>query len=226
MSLSGLFRCALVPAAIFSLGAPQVLAQGETATIQGRVFLEGTRDPLVGALVRAVPPLFRPDGDRENMAVPIEGVTDKNGRFALNWMTSGIWDTTVSAEGFTDSTLRIEVSQSTANVCTATGMLHCNMPIEFYVARLKSGAELKIDQALGAVELPDDELEQAKADLIAADAAYNSKDYRTAIAGYHKVMAAYPQITTLHCTSSNQSRPMSSFRKRDFLPVTRLRRCV
>ena len=28
------------------------------------------------------------------------------------------------------------------------------------------------------------------------------------------------------CTSSNQSRPMSLFRKRDFLPVSRLRRCV
>ena len=28
------------------------------------------------------------------------------------------------------------------------------------------------------------------------------------------------------CTSSNQSGPMSSLRKRDFLPVTRLRRCV
>ncbi len=132
MSLSRLFRCALVPAAIFSLGAAQVLAQGETGTIQGRVFLEGTRDPVVGALVRAMPPLFRPDGDRENRAVPVEGVTDKNGRFALNWMTSGIWETTASAEGFTDSMLRIEVSQSASNVCTATGMLHCNMPIEFY----------------------------------------------------------------------------------------------
>ena len=30
----------------------------------------------------------------------------------------------------------------------------------------------------------------------------------------------------LACTSSNQSRPMSLFRKRDFLPVSRLRRCV
>ena len=31
---------------------------------------------------------------------------------------------------------------------------------------------------------------------------------------------------TVGCTSSNQSRPMSLFRKRDFLPVSRLRRCV
>ena len=29
-----------------------------------------------------------------------------------------------------------------------------------------------------------------------------------------------------HCTSSNQSGPMSSFRKSDFLPVIRPRRCV
>ena len=28
------------------------------------------------------------------------------------------------------------------------------------------------------------------------------------------------------CTSSNQSGPMSLFRKRDFIPVNRLRRCV
>ena len=57
-------------AAILLLGPPEGLAQQEEGRIQGRVFIEGTRDPVVGAFVRADPPLFSPNGDRLQMAAP------------------------------------------------------------------------------------------------------------------------------------------------------------
>ncbi len=79
------------------------------------------------------------------------------------------------------------------------------------MAPLKSGAELKVEQALATVEIPDDVLEQAKVDLLAADAAYNSKDYRTAIGGYNKVMATYPQITSLHQDIGDAHRALAEF---------------
>ncbi len=107
MSWSRLFRWLLVPTAFFSLGAPQVLAQ-DKGTIQGRVFLEGTREPIAGATLRAEPPLFQPDGSVESLAEPVETVTDDSGRFNLLWIRSGIWRATVSAEGYQDSTLRLQ----------------------------------------------------------------------------------------------------------------------
>ena len=56
MSIFRLLHCALPVAAVVSLGAPETFAQGDTGSIQGRVFLEGTREPVAGVVVRAVPP--------------------------------------------------------------------------------------------------------------------------------------------------------------------------
>ena len=109
-------------AAILLLGSPEGLAQNEEGRIQGRVFIEGTRDPVVGAFVRADPPLFSPNGDRLQVTAPMETVTDDDGRFALTWMRSGMWNTMIMAEGYEDAMLRIEVTQRRSNACTPTEM--------------------------------------------------------------------------------------------------------
>ena len=210
MTVSRLFRCVLAAAAVFSFGAPQGFAQ-DTGSIQGRVFIEGTRNPVEGALVRADPPRFGPDGTEESLAVPMESVTDGGGRFALTWMRSGIWITLVSAEGFEDAQLRIEVTQRGSNACTPTKMQRCIQPIEFHMARLKVDAVEEVEAALAAVDVVDLEREQAKTDLIAADAAYNSRDYRTAIAGYTKLLERWSMMTALHQDIGDAHRGLGEF---------------
>lgn len=211
MSVSRGCRCLLAAAVAFLLVPPPGFAQ-EEGRIQGRVYIEGTRDPVVGALVRADPPLFGPDGSPLTTAEPLETVTDDNGRFALTWMQSGIWNAMVMAEGYEDSLMRIEVTQRGSAACTATKMQNCLQPIEFYMAPMKADAEVEVEAALGEVEdAANPEIEQAKADLIAADAAYNNEDYRTAIDGYTKLLERWPQITTLHQDIGDAHRAMAEF---------------
>jgi len=210
MTASRLFGCVLVPAAVFSIGVPEGFAQ-DRGVIQGRVFLEGTRDPVEGAVVKAVPPRFQPDGTLESLAEPVETVSDDDGRFTITWIRSGIWNVTTSAEGFEDAALRIEVTQGRSRVCTATEQQRCKQPVEFHMARIKSEAVLEVEQALAGVEVPNAEREQAKADLTAADAAYNGGDFRTAIDGYDKLVATWPQMTALHQDIGDAHRALSEF---------------
>ena len=211
MTVSRWFRCLLLAAAVLLLGAPEGFAQGDTGRIQGRVFIEGTRDPVEDALVRADPPRFAPNGDRESLAEPMETLTDGGGRFALTWMRSGIWNTLVSAEGFEDVELRIEVTQRGARVCSATKMQRCLQPIEFYLVRLKVDAVAEVEAALAEVDVVALELEQAKTDLIAADAAYNSRDYPTAIAGYTGLLDRWSVMTALHQDIGDAHRALGEF---------------
>ncbi len=197
-------------AALLPLGAQEAFAQ-EEGRIQGRVFIDGTREPVAGALVRADPPIFGPDGSRLQLAEPLETVTDRNGRFALTWMRSGIWNTMVSAEGFEDAMLRIEVTQRGSNACTATKMQQCIQPIEFHMARLKVDAAEEVEAALAGVNVENVDLEQAKADLIAADAAYNRQDFRAAIDGYNRLLARWPQMTALYQDVGDAHRARAEF---------------
>ena len=94
MGLSRLFRYALVSVALVLLGTSEGFAQ-DRGVIEGWVFLEGTRDAVPGATVRADPPEFQPDGTRESLAVPVEADFDEgNGRFMVNWLRSRIWNLT------------------------------------------------------------------------------------------------------------------------------------
>ena len=210
MTVSRRFLHGASAAAILLLGPPEGLAQ-EEGRIQGRVFIEGTRDPVAGAFVRADPPLFGLDGDRLQQAEPMETVTDGNGRFALAWMRSGIWNTMVSAEGYEDAWLRIEVRQRGSNACTPTKMQQCLQPIEFYMVRLKVDAVEEVAEALAEVDVGSPEVDRAVADLTAADAAYNRQDYRTAIDGYSRLLATWPQMTTLHQDIGDAHRALAEF---------------
>jgi tetratricopeptide (TPR) repeat protein len=202
----------LVPAALLSIGVHEGVAQ-ESGVIQGWVFLEGTREPVEDAVVSAAPPTYQPDGvTPETLARPVETVADDSGRFQLTWIRSGIWNVTASADGFVDSTLRIEVVQrGTSLVCSATEQRGCKRPVQFHLAELKTAAVLEVEEALAGVEVPNAEREQAKADLTAADAAYNGGDFRTAIDGYDKLVATWPQMTALHQDIGDAHRALSQF---------------
>lgn len=197
-------------AAVLLPGAPEVSAQ-EEGRIQGRVFLEGTREPVAGAGVRAEPPPLGPDGRRLLMAEPLETVTDDDGRFALTWMQSGVWNTIVSAAGYEDAILRIEVTQRGSNACSPTKMQQCVQPIEFHVAPLKADAGDEVEAVLAGEDVAESGIEQAKADLAAADAAYNGGDHRTAIAGYGSLLARWPQMTALHQDIGDAHRALGEF---------------
>ena len=82
MSVSSFLRILrwfLVPAAAFVICPPEAFAQ-EQGRLQGRVFIEGTRDPVEGAVVRLDPPMYQANGfDLETMAKTVETVTDSGG---------------------------------------------------------------------------------------------------------------------------------------------------
>ena len=211
MHCSRRFLVGACAAAILLLGPPAGLAQQEEGRIQGRVFIEGTRDPVVGAFVRADPPLFSPNGDRLQLAEPMETVTDDGGRFALTWMRSGIWNTIVMAEGYEDAQLRIEVTQRRSNACTPTKMQSCVQPIEYYMVPLKVDAEDQVEGILAGLDVEETELDRTVVDLGAADDAYNRQDYRTAIDGYSRLLARWPQMITLHQDIGDAHRALAEF---------------
>ena len=211
MHCSRRFLHGVFAAAVLLVGPPEGLAQQEEGRIQGRVFIEGTRDPVVGAFVRADPPLFSPNGDRLQLAEPLETVTDDDGRFALTWMRSGIWNTMVMAEGYEDAILRIEVTQRRSNACTPTKMQNCVQPIEYYMVPLKVDAEDQVGSILAGLDVEETELDRTVAELGAADDAYNRQDYRTAIDGYASLLARWPQMTTLHQDIGDAHRALAEF---------------
>ena len=211
MHCSRRFLTGVSAAAILLLGPPEGLGQNEEGRIQGRVFIEGTRDPVVGAFVRADPPLFSPNGDRLQMAEPLETVTDDDGRFALTWMRSGIWNTMIMAEGYEDAMLRVEVTQRRSNACTPTKMQNCIQPIEYYMVPLKVDAEDQVEGILAGLDIEETELDRTVAELGAADDAYNRQDYRRAIDGYASLLARWPQMTTLHQDIGDAHRALAEY---------------
>ncbi len=204
-----ILRWLLVPSAAFSIGAPEGFAQ-ESGRLQGRVFIEGTRDPVEGAVVRLDPPMYQADGfSLETMAKTVETVTDSGGRFAFTFLRSGLWEATVSAEGYFDTLGRIEVTQILSKRCSPTQQRYCKLPIDFYMPPVKSDSELKAETAL--VDVPDFQLDQAKIDLTAADNAYNAGDFRTALAGYNQLISAWPHWYLLHQEIGDAHRGLSEF---------------
>jgi len=194
MSVSRLF---LVPAAVFVLCAPEAFAQ-DSGRLQGRVFVEGGRDPVVGAVVRMDPPEFQPDGvTRETLAVAVDTESDDKGNFFFIYLRSGLWTLDITAEGYFNAVGKLEVTQTRTMRCTPTQQRFCKQPIIFWMSPVKSGADLKVEAAFVDFVIPDVELERAKADLNAADAAYNAEDFRTAIDGYNKLLAKHPEFHVL-----------------------------
>ncbi len=199
MSVSRLVTCSLVAVAACSIGASEAFAQDDQGVIRGWVFMEGgNREPVAGSYVTAEPPELQADGiTRETLAREVEVDVDDNGRFSINWLRSGIWNVIASADGYSDTLLRIEVTQGRESfACTETQVQRCQEPVEFHLARLKTEANATVDAALGDAE--DTEREEARVQLTAADDAYNAGDYFTAVTTYTQLLERWPQMSVLH----------------------------
>jgi len=211
MSISRLFRLFLVPAAVFVLCAPEAFAQ-DSGRLQGRVFVEGSRDPVEGAVVHLEPPIMQPDGfTRETLARPVETETDADGRFFFIYLRSGLWGVDITAEGYFNAVGRLEVTQTRTMRCSFTQQKFCKAPIEFYMPPVKSGSELRAEAALVEFDVPDYELDQAKLDLTAADDAYNAENFRTAIDGYSELISAWPDWYLLYQEIGDAHRQLGEF---------------
>ena len=210
MQFSRRFLTGVSAAAILLLGPPQAFAQ-EEGRIQGRVFIEGTREPVAGAFVRADPPLFGPDGDRLTLAEPLETATDDGGPLRADVDAErhlehdgrgrGLRGRLAAHRGDAAPVERVHPDQDAA-VHTADRVLH---------GPLKVDAEEKVEAVLADLDVEDLEIEQATAELTAADAAYNRQDYRTAIDGYARLLARWPQMTTLHQDVGDAHRALAQF---------------
>ena len=214
MSVYRLICFVLVAVVALSLGAVPARAQDDQGVIRGWVFIEGgDRDGVPDAVVTAEPPAYQADGiTEETLAITVEADVSDNGRFNLNWLRSGIWNVTASAEGFSDVRLRIEVTQGTAResyACTETQVQKCQDPVEFHLARLKTEANVTVDAALGDAE--DTEREEARLQLTAADDAYNAGDYWTAISSYDQLLESWPQMAMLHEDRGDAYRSLGQF---------------
>jgi tetratricopeptide (TPR) repeat protein len=181
-------------AVIFSmLAVPEVFAQGRSiGRIQGQVLVDGTQEPVAGAVVRAVLPAALQGGDPFE---PVETTTDDNGRFAINWIRSGMWQVVVSGEGYDSSVRRIEVTQSRSYACRGDEM-RCREPVEFSM--------VKLFNPLHPTEAPSEGLlagilaDDLQAELDAAYDLFDRGDYDSAIASYEAVLERVPLLTSLH----------------------------
>ncbi len=212
MSVSSFLRILrwfLVPSAAFVLCVPEAFGQ-DSGRMQGQVFVEGTRDPVEGALVHLDPPEYQPDGvTPETLATAVETETDGNGRFFFIYLRSGLWRANITAEGYFNAVGKLEVTQTRTMLCTPTQERFCKQPIMFWMPPVKSGAELRVEAAL--VDVPDFELDQAKLDLTAADDAYNDEDFRTAIDGYNALLETFPEWYLLHQEIGDSHRQLGEF---------------
>ena len=194
MNSSRLLGLVSVAAVIFSMiAAPEVFAQAQTSgRIQGRVFADGTREPVVGAVVRAVLPV----APGEQSVEPVETVTDDSGWFAINWVPSGLWLLTVSVEGFDNSVRPIEVTQGRSYACNSNQMMRCREPVEFSMVTRFNPLHPTEAPSVGVLAgiLADD----LQAELDAADGLFDGGDYDSAIASYEAVLKQVPLLTSLH----------------------------
>ena len=209
MKISRLFRCASVAAVIFSMfGAPAVFAQERAVgRIQGRVFTDDTREPVGGAVVRAVLPPSQQTGTRVD---PVETVTDDSGRFAINWVRSGMWQVTVSVEGFDNLVRPIQVTQGSSYACNSESM-RCREPVEFSIAKRFDPLHPTQAPSVGALAglLADD----LQAELDAAHDLFDSGDYDGAIASYEAVLEQVPLLTSLHLQIGHAYRAKEDFER-------------
>ena len=226
MNLSRLFRCVSVAGVIFSMiGAPEVFAQARAVgRIQGRVFTGDTREPVGGAVVRAVLPLsdravtqswmlgsaLAPGQRAVTRVDPVVTVTDDSGRFAINWVRSGMWQVTVSVEGFDNLVRLIQVTRGRSYACSSESM-RCREPVEFSIVKRFDPVHPTQAPSGGALAglLADD----LQAELDAAYDLFDSGDYDGAIASYEAVLKQVPLLTSLHLQIGHAYRAKEDFER-------------
>lgn len=177
MIFSHPFRGLLFAALLFGVAVSPVAAQ--TGRITGTAVDENGA-PLAGVAILAEAP------DRPTL----EGTTDESGRFSMVGFSTGQWTVTASLEGYQQDLGTVTVSMSTPGRA------------EFELTRVRSGFELFVgDAALEGLDA--DQLER---DLEAADAAFETEDFDTAIAGYNELLTILPTLTFLQLNIGNAYR--------------------
>ena len=209
MNSSRLLGRVSVAAVIFSMiAAPEVFAQAQTSgRIQGRVFADGTRKPVVGAVVRAALPVAQ----GEKSVEPVETVTDDSGRFAINWIRSGLWLLTVSVEGFDNSVRPIKVTQGRSYACNSNQMMRCREPVEFSMVKLFN--PLHPTEAPSGGVLAGILADDVQAQLDAAYDLFDSGDYDSAIDWYKAVLKQVPLLTSLNLQIGHAYRAQQDYER-------------
>ena len=184
MNFSHVSRRLLVVALLLAVGVASAAAQATSGRMTGRV-VDGEGEPLGGASILAEAPGRN----------PIEITTDDGGRFSGIGFSSGQWKVTATMEGYGGAEQVVQVSQS--------GAASANFSLD----RTLSGFE----RLLGEEALEGLDANALEADLQAADAAFDTQDFDTAIAGYNELLAVLPSLTYLHLNIGNAHRSKGDF---------------
>ena len=151
---------------------------------------ESSGVPLAGAAV-GIEFYIPPDVDFEPPQAPVNTTTDADGRFVFSNIVTGPYTATVTLDGF--QTLEAEVRANSAGIIYITGR-GLDDTVEFRLPKILT----QLEQLLGVEAFVGLDPNQITADLQASDDAFNSEDYRLAIAGYAAIVDALPQLSILH----------------------------
>ena len=180
MSVPKLFRLLPVLAILWALPTADARAQG-VAQMRGRVVDAETGDPIADVTVRAEMAADRSVRQDDRRLPPVETTSGDDGRFSMIGLVLGPNDVTVTKEGY-ETVLMTHTVQGSFD------------PI--VIEMLKEVTF--IEQLLGREALAGHDVIQLTANLEAADAAFNSQDFPTAIAGYKALLEALPQASIFY----------------------------
>lgn len=164
---------------LLAIAVPPVLAQATRGRVTGRV-LDGNGEPLAAVTIEANSP------GRD----PLITVSEDDGRFSMIGFSSGQWTITAEIDGYQGGQVVIPVSQQGAP------------PANFNLNRVLSSFE----RLVGLEALEGLDASALEADLNAADDAFDTQDYATAIAAYNQLLSVLPSLTFLNLNIGNAHR--------------------
>ena len=174
----------VVPVATGAL-APSALAQG--GMLAGTVTDKETGEIIVGATITLENPEANPP--------TITATSNDQGVFTLLGANSGQWTITVTAAGYHPNPGNIQLRQGR------------NPDAPVLMDRVKHPLEL----SLGAAAFEGLDVEVVGAQLQAADAAYDSQDWETALSGYDAVFEKLPMYIDLHLKRGNTLQQLARY---------------
>ena len=178
-------RWLVVIALVLGVTAPSALAQGQ-GRLSGRV-TDDEANPLAGVAIKAEKPDANP---------PVfETTTDNSGRFSLIGFVSGQWAVSATLEGYIPASGTYPIRQGPNN------------PIKFVLAKLQH----ELVRALGEEAMAGLDPEAVSAELDAADAAYNTEDWDTAIQSYTSLLSKLPMLINLRIQIGNSYRAKGEY---------------
>ena len=179
MRFAHLLRGLSVLALLLAIAVPSVLAQATRGRVTGRV-LDGDGEPIAAVTIEANSP------GRDMLAT----VSEDDGRFSMIGFSSGQWTITARIDGYQPGQIVSAVSQQGA----ATANFSLNRVLSPF------------ERLVGEEALEGLDATALEADLNAADDAFDSADYATAIAAYNQLLSVLPSMTYLHLNIGNAHR--------------------